>query len=375
MTFCNNIKYAIYTASEGSFEEKADQLIACLPVDKPLLRLTFFGMPKSNEQFVERREILNRKIEAFANNSEPVLSYVCQPPLSGKLVLEAHYYEPEAGDAISYRRFRNFPYVVLENSCGRFLFAGGFHGDVLNQSVLQQSDTIFTLIDALLKQEQFPINSIVRQWNYIEKITSFDGDDQHYQMFNNARSAFYNQTAWEQGYPAATGIGTDWGGVLVDLDAFVPASDACYITPIDNKLQVAAHAYSEKVLEAAQQHKSTPKFERAKSITCGNSRLIYISGTAAIRGEESLTGVGIEKQLHITMENIAELIGDSHLQMLRVYLKDLKDYVKAEALLSEYPFTIPVSYMCADVCRDELLIEIEGIAKGDAAVKTDYITN
>ena len=74
------------------------------------------------------------------------------------------------------------------------------------------------------------------------------------------------------------------------------------------------------------------------------------------------------------MENIAELIGDSHLQMLRVYLKDLKDYVKAEALLSEYPFTIPVSYMCADVCRDDLLIEIEGIAKG-AAVKTDYIIN
>ena len=163
--------------------------------------------------------------------------------------------------------------MVLENSCGRFLFAGGFHGDVLNQSVLQQSDTIFTLIDALLKQEQFPINSIVRQWNYIEKITSFDGDDQHYQMFNNARSAFYNQTAWEQGYPAATGIGTDWGGVLVDLDAFVPASDACYITPIDNKLQVAAPAYSEKVLEAAKQHKSTPKFERPTSRHCCNSRL------------------------------------------------------------------------------------------------------
>jgi len=73
------------------------------------------------------------------------------------------------------------------------------------------------------------------------------------------------------------------------------------------KLQVAAHAYSEQVLEVARQKKTTPKFERAKSMTFQDRKLIYISGTAAIRGEESLTGVGLERQLRITMENIAEL--------------------------------------------------------------------
>ena len=152
------------------------------------------------------------------------------------------------------------------------------------------------------------------------------------------------------------------GGILVDLDAAVFSNPDCYATPIDNKLQVAAHAYSEGVLEPAHSKKTTPKFERAKSMTFGEREVIYISGTAAIRGEESLIGVGLERQLHITMENIAELIGEAKLKMLRVYLKEKSFFEEAERLLNAYELNIPISYMWADVCRDELLIEIEGIA-------------
>jgi hypothetical protein len=62
------------------------------------------------------------------------------------------------------------------------------------------------------------------------------------------------------------------------------------------------------------------------------------------------------------MENIAELIGEAKLKMLRVYLKDKSFYEESERLLNAYGLNIPISYMWADVCRDELLIEIEGIA-------------
>ena len=48
--------------------------------------------------------------------------------------------------------------------------------------------------------------------------------------------------------------------------------------------------------------------------------------------------------------------------MLRVYLKHPEDYALAKQLLDGYGLNIPISYMWADVCRDELLIEIEGIA-------------
>lgn len=362
MNYCDKIHYNIYTTEAAGFGEMVDALLAQLPQDEHIFRLAFFGTPSDNEQYVSRRILLREKIRKFYGNNEPVLSYVSQPPLNAALILEVHSYKDDVDDHITYRHYSGFPYVVLENGDGRFLFAGGFHGDVINFGILQQSTEVFSLASDILRREGFTINSIIRQWNYIEQITKFDGTDQHYQMFNNVRSEFYGRADWSNGYPAATGIGANLGGILVDIDAAVFASSECFATPIDNKLQVAAHAYSEQVLELAGKKKTTPKFERAKSMTFAGRELIYISGTAAIRGEETLIGVGLERQLHITMENIVQLIGDARLEMLRVYLKDKSYYAEARKLLDGYQLNIPISYMWADVCRDELLIEIEGIA-------------
>lgn len=362
MNYCDKIHYNIYTTGIAPFEEMVDALLAQLPQDQQIFRLAFFGMPEDNEQYVARRVVLREKIRKFYGNHEPVLSYVSQPPLNGGLILEVHSYQAGEDDHITFRHYQGFPYIVLENQDGRFLFAGGFHGDLINFDILAQSQEVFRMVRSVLRKEGFPVNSIIRQWNYIEDITRFDGADQHYQMFNNARSEFYSKTDWSNGYPAATGIGTNLGGVVVDLDAAVFARPECFATPIDNKLQVAAHAYSEDVLAVAHAKKTTPKFERAKSMAFDGRRLVYISGTAAIRGEESLIGVGLGRQLHITMENIDQLIGKARLKMLRVYLKDKSFYEEAHQLLEEYKLNIPISYMWADVCRDELLIEIEGIA-------------
>ena len=362
MNYCDKIHYNIYTTGLATCGEMVDALLAQLPGDEQILRLAFFGMPSDNEQYVSRRIMLREKIRKSYGNHEPVLSYVSQPPLNAGLILEVHSYKADEDDHITFRRHGGFPYVMLENADGRFLFAGGFHGDVINFGIQQQSAEVFHMMGEVMRREGFPINSIIRQWNYIEQITRFDGPDQHYQMFNNARADFYGKTDWNNGYPAATGIGANLGGILVDLDAAVFARPECYATPIDNKLQIAAHAYSDQVLEAAQQKKATPKFERAKSMTFDGRRIVYISGTAAIRGEESLVGVGLGRQLHITMENIDQLIGKAKLKMLRVYLKEKSFYEEARELLEGYNLNIPISYMWADVCRDELLIEIEGIA-------------
>lgn len=362
MNYCDKIHYSIYTAEAADFQVMVDSMLQQLPKDEQILRLIFFGTPRNNEEYVTRRNILNDKTRQLFKDNQPVLSYVSQPALDGGLTLEVHSYRADDDDRVTYHANNGFPYVTLENADGRFLFAGGFHSDILNFNIQQQAVEIFRLASEVLHKENFPVGNIIRQWNYIEQITGFDGTDQHYQMFNNVRSNFYNHTHWPTGYPAATGIGTNLGGVLVDIDAAVFERSECYATPIDNKLQVAAHAYSPQVLEAAQQQKATPKFERAKSMTFDDRKLIYVSGTAAIRGEESLAGVGLERQLHITMENIAQLTGDAPLKLLRVYLKNKSDFSEAYRLLGNYQLNIPVAYMCADVCREELLIEIEGIA-------------
>jgi enamine deaminase RidA (YjgF/YER057c/UK114 family) len=362
MDYCKQIKYNVFLAAKADFPAMVDHLLEQLPANETIVRLAFFGTPTDNEEYVTRRTILRDKVKQYFGTNRPALSYVSQPPLNTPLLLEVHSYLPEKEDVVSYRRVGDLAYVVLDNPSGRFLFAGGFQGNVTDSTIAEQSDEAFRLVGELLTKEGFPINSIVRQWNYIERITAFDGVNQHYQLFNNARSAFYRQTDWPLGYPAATGIGTNLGGILIDFDAVLLKRTEDQITPIDNRLQVAAHAYSEQVLENASDKKETPKFERAKGLTVSRNRLIYISGTAAIRGEESLKGVGIDEQFRITMENIEELIGKADISLLRVYLKYKTDFSRVEALLQKYCPQVPVSYMWADVCRDELLIEIEGIA-------------
>ena len=65
--------------------------------------------------------------------------------------------------------------------------------------------------------------------------------------------------------------------------------------------------------------KTTPKFERAKSLQTGDCCMMYLSGTAAIRGEVSLAEADVVAQLRITLENIRHLIGDVSMKLLRVY--------------------------------------------------------
>ena len=362
MNYCEKIHYSILKAKPNEFGAMVDDLLNRLPRNEVILRLVFFGTPASNEQYMVRRGLLREKVGSFFRENEPVLSYVSQPPLDTPLLVEIHSFAPDEDDRITFRHNGEMPYVLLENKSGRFLFAGGFQGNVLHSGTERQAEEAFRSLEAVLEREGFPWHSIIRQWNYIENITAFDGTDQHYQAFNNVRSEFYGKADWPNGYPAATGIGANLGGILIDVDVAVFSSPEAFSTPIDNKLQIAAHAYSERVLEVSKRKKSTPKFERAKSMTFQERKLVYISGTAAIRGEESLAGVGLERQSRITMENIRELIGDARLEMLRVYLKNKSDYEEAMQLMESYDLNIPISYMWADVCREELLIEIEGIA-------------
>lgn len=362
MNYCDKITYELYTTAKDSFPVMVDDLLNQLPKDVTVLRLNFFGTPPTNEEYVMRWGILRDKIRDFFGEKQPNLVYVSQPPLDASLILEVHGFKAGADDVITYKHQDTYPYVLVENADARILFAGGRQSDIIHNTIEQQSSDVFDDIDILLKREGFPINSIIRQWNYIEQITGYQGGNQNYQSFNNARGDFYARTEWTNGYPAATGIGANLGGVLIDFDAVVFKTDDAYATPIDNKLQIAAHAYSDKVLEKAQKAKATPKFERAKSMTFGRRRLVYISGTAAIRGEESLKGIGLEQQLHTTMENIAQLTDNARPVMLRVYLKHTEDYEIAKRLMDGYHLHIPISYMCANVCREELLIEIEGIA-------------
>ena len=49
--------------------------------------------------------------------------------------------------------------------------------------------------------------------------------------------------------------------------------------------------------------------------------------------------------------------------MIRVYLKYPDDLESVEAYIGGQLAGLPVIYLLADVCREELLVEVEGIAR------------
>ena len=115
----------------------------------------------------------------------------------------------------------------------------------------------------------------------------------------------------------------------------------------------------------------TPKFERAKRIRHGDGEVVLLSGTAAIVGERSVAHGDVEAQTATTIDNIGALIGARRLSSLRAYVKHANDIPIVRRLCESAFGDVPAVFVTADVCRDELLVELEGtvVARSPARVR------
>ena len=288
--------------------------------------------------------------------------------------LSLDIYTLEGAERIEFKESDGICYGHIESGDERLLFVEGIPVSDFSKSVRKQSDEVFAKLDNLLSQYGFAVDDIVRQWNYIGNIVSYRDGKQNYQEFNDARSCYYGEGDWCNGYPAATGIGAACEGIIVGGIAFKNLKQKS-IYPIDNPLQIAAHVYSKRVLVDDDENamKSTPKFERAKLIETQRGACCFVSGTASIRGEESTDASSARLQTIRTIENIEHLVSkenlvkygckpyDLHYVQLQVFIKHAKDYEDVKSVVEEAYPNIPVVYTIADVCRSELLVEIEGI--------------
>ena len=285
-------------------------------------------------------------------------------------------YSIDSCDAIHLGEHKGVGYGLFTNERESLLFFEGVPSSNFSASVRQQSDEIFAKIENTLSMHGFAVDDIVRQWNYIGDIVALREGKQNYQEFNDARSHYYSKGCWSNGYPAATGIGASCEGVIVGGIAFktaVPTTKRVY--PIDNPLQVAAHVYSKSVLidDAANAIKSTPKFERAKVIETERGVCCFVSGTAAIRGEASMEASSASLQTKMTIENIQHLVSKDNLvrygckaydlryAKLHVFVKHAEDFAEVKDVVDKAYPEMEVVYTVADICRGELLVEIEGI--------------
>jgi hypothetical protein len=258
-------------------------------------------------------------------------------------------------------------------------YSSELYGVVVSDKRSNESDEVFDKLEKILNINNFEINEIIRQWNYIEDILEFREGEQNYQRFNNARSRFYAKTQWNKGYPAATGIGANAGGVAVCVHA-VKLFNNTAIFPLKNPNQKDAHSYSEDVLVGGKNQKTTPKFERGKVLLYDDGFEIFISGTAAIVGENALKDSNAGEQTLATIRNIEKLSEIENINKnipevlnfrnvefsnIRVYMKNQSDFMIIKQICDARFPAIPVIYLQADICRDELLVEIEGNCYGN----------
>ncbi|MFZ4455802.1 MAG: Rid family hydrolase [Bacteroidales bacterium] len=363
------------TTRQINFNDRIVDLISKIN-NKPsnIVSFTFFGAT-NEERYFEELAIIKATLQTYFVTS-PLVTYVAQPlQTADELAMEVTLLDKsEAAATVQFKQLHDVRYAVCESDANRFLMVEGVFGRSFSDSVAQQSAEVFSKIESILTAENIPIQNIVRQWNYIGRITEIAGQSQNYQAFNDARAHFYEKALWSDGYPAATGIGMCCNGVLVSLIALAPSSSA-KIIPINNPLQIPAFAYSaEQLIGKSEMPKLTPKFERAKIVQTKSGTICFVSGTAAIRGEKSMTEVDATQQTQQTIENIERLISNENLNQhgianaqlkvsaLRIYLKHWEDFASIHQVVAAHWGNAPAVYLQADICREELLLEIEAIA-------------
>jgi chorismate lyase/3-hydroxybenzoate synthase len=205
-----------------------------------------------------------------------------------------------------------------------------------------------------------------RIWNYVPHINAHVGGLENYRRFCRGRSLAFERhfgSAFEQRLPAASGVGTTSGALAV---AFLASETRP--THFENPRQVPAFHYP------AEYGPRAPSFSRA-TLAGGadGARQLFISGTAAIRGHATVAVGDLAGQLDCTVENLRALgettglgagLGSPAAQRhFKVYLRRAADLPRVQAHLTASllrPDDV-VSYLHADLCRSDLLVEIEGV--------------
>jgi enamine deaminase RidA (YjgF/YER057c/UK114 family) len=258
----------------------------------------------------------------------------------------------------------------IETSGGTFLYTHSPNAYYNFKTNKVHPEIAFRAIEEVLIEHQITFDDVVRQWSYIDNILQIENGSQGYQAFNEARSRVFKKTNFTNGFPAATGIGASGGGVFIEAIALSSFTSKLTIKSFHNPLQAEAFTYSQALLEPHKEiaTKSPPLFVRGKSVQEKDIETIFVSGTASIIGEKTAYEDNFEGQLRTTFTLIDKLIETNSMDIksrikvadnFRVYLKRSEYAPLAKQVCGELFPNSPIVFLIADVCRNNLLVEIE----------------
>ncbi len=366
-----------FSAQIDSCLDQIKLISSNLLVPQRIVKVTLFTRCIGQEEYVQKMNFLCSHAELNQLCQAPV-SLVSQPPLNGGITMEVWLLDFSGMEL-------TFTYQVKgQSSClriedNKFICLFSTHHSADLSGFRENARGAFEMLDATLNSEGFGFQDIVRQWNYIEEIILPDpsGSDrpQNYQIFNDIRSAFYQKADFRNGYPSATGIGVANGGCTIATIA-LKENRANSVKPIVNILQANAYNYSNGILTgncACMAEKAfSPKFERGKYMKPARNGFIFVSGTASIIGEKTVFEEDIVMQTKTSLVNIERLISADNLMNNNIstnsrpgfisfiaYLRNVADYPVVQSLCEDYFGSDNGIFVKADICRSNLLVEIE----------------
>ena len=237
----------------------------------------------------------------------------------------------------------------------------------LRQVSEQAYQRIFRLLD------QQGLSHLWRVWNYIPDIHGEQAGLERYRQFNMGRGDAFEHGARSvtEQVPAACALGVAGGPLSI---AFM--CGATPLVPIENPRQVSAYRYPSLY------GPRSPTFSRAALAYLDAQELLFVSGTASIVGHESLHDGDAVAQTRETLDNVAAVLGEASERSsfgpfepdglsYRVYVRHAADVAAVQQEVLKRTGEAPVHFVQADVCRQELLVEIEAFGLRDVQIAAD----
>ena len=210
---------------------------------------------------------------------------------------------------------------------------------------------------------------LLRLWNYFPGINADGGGAERYRQFNAGRQQAFleaRRSAFE-GSPAACALGTQTGPLRVYFLAGRTPPLA-----IENPRQVSAYRYPDAY------GPRSPTFSRAALADVGAERsALFVSGTASIVGHTTVHAGDVRRQTEESLLNIAAVRAVAAERAGVPFTADALTYtlyvrrpadlavvreVFEQAVGARSSAALGAIYLQADICRRDLLVEIEAHA-------------
>lgn len=202
-------------------------------------------------------------------------------------------------------------------------------------------------------------------WNFIPGINLGQGDDERYRKFCVGRAK-----ALAEGYgdqppmPAATAIGGPADDPALQVYFLAGALPGLNV---ENPRQVNAWQYPRRYSPRS------PLFSRGTIMQVGDARQFLISGTASVIGHETHHDNATD-QISESIRNVNSVLSEGRRLLggkqprlgdggvMRVYVRQPGDLDEIRSTLEQIvPHDLPRIYLNGDVCRSDLLTEVDGI--------------